>query len=317
MSSTVYVMLSALGVLTVAYVCRDRQVRRHLAETPLAVALRRTSTDDPRHRAEGAGLVQHAVSITPAVGLALVVAGTNAVASAPTPEPVAAAVSVVPVLTPADATSVPVSFDDRDISHMKRALFKRMRAKKAKVSRTLRRANRRINHVKPLSSAPKPNVAKAPKPVVATVKPAPVHHVPTPRKPVSTSAPKPVPRTTVTPKATGTVRTRIISIAKTALGLPYVYGAETPGVAFDCSGLTEWVFSKVGVNLPRTSQDQYRSARRVSTPRPGDLVFYLGSGGAYHVGIFYKPGYMIAAPHTGTDVQIQSIWGSPVYATVL
>lgn len=309
MSSTVYVMLASFGVISVAYICRDRY-RRHLAETPIAVAMRKATPEDPKHRSSQGGLVQQAAAITPAVGLALVVAGTNAVTPIPTsPEPAVASVSVVPVLTPpAHAATVPTSFNDADIPQMKRALLERMRAKKAKVSRTLRR--RHI--VKYVPSVPK-HVAQAPKPVV--VKPAPVHHVPTPRKPVSTSSPKP--RPVVTPKATGSVRDRVISIAKTAIGLPYVYGAETPGVGFDCSGLTEWVFSRVGVNLPRTSQDQYRSARRVSSPQPGDLVFYVNSSGAYHVGIFYRPGYMIVAPHTGTDVQIEGIWGSPVYASVL
>lgn len=300
MSSTVYMILSAVGVLSLAHVCRDRRY--------------------PRHRADSPSLAQHATSaatsaVTPAVGLALVVAGSNAITAPVGASEPAAAVSVVPVWTPADPASVPVSFADaHDIPHPKRALAERMRARKARVSRTLRRTR----HVKyHLSSAPKPVVHQAPKPV--TVKPAPVHHVPTPRKPVSThiSKPKPKPRPAVTPKATGSVRDRIISIAKTAIGLPYVYGAETPGVAFDCSGLTEWVFSKVGVNLPRTSQAQYRVAHRVSTPRPGDLVFYLNSTGAYHVGIYYKPGYMIVAPHTGTVVQIESIYGSPVYASVL
>jgi cell wall-associated NlpC family hydrolase len=41
--------------------------------------------------------------------------------------------------------------------------------------------------------------------------------------------------------------------------------------------------------------------------QPGDLVFF-GSP-AYHVGIYIGGGRMIAAPHTGTVVQIQAVYG--------
>lgn len=304
MSSSVYVLL-VVAVLAVAYFCRDRRSRQHLAETPLAVALRKPTPEDPKHRVDdGPGIVQQAVVLTPAVGLALVVAGSNALV-APTNEPVTpttATITVVPASTPADATSVPIDNKQevRDLAALKRQLMARKQAMKKRVSRTVRRTHKTTTPAKP----------------TPVVKPHPVTRVPAPRKPVvAKPAPKPAP--VVKAAATGGIRDRIISIAKTQLGLPYVYGAEKPGVAFDCSGLTEWVFSKVGINLPRTSQDQYRAARRISTPQPGDLVFYLNSSGAYHVGIFYKPGYMIVAPHTGTDVQVETIWGSPVYATVL
>lgn len=298
MSSNLNVLLAVFGVLAVAFACRDRHLRQHRAETPLTVALRKPTPEEPRHKAEGGpGLVQQAAAITPAVGLALTVAASNAVATpTSTPEPTTATITVVPASTPApDAAAVP----DRDIPSMRQALLDRMRAKKTRVSRTVRR-----KHVETPVAAPpvRPRIPAQRKP------PAPA--------PARIVAKQPTPKHAVAP-VTGGVRDRIITYAKSQIGLPYVYGAEQPGVAFDCSGLTQWVFSKVGVHIPRTSQEQYRVSRHVDNPQPGDLVFYLGAGGAYHVGIYYKSGYMIVAPHSGTDVQIESIWGSPVYATVL
>jgi cell wall-associated NlpC family hydrolase len=66
-----------------------------------------------------------------------------------------------------------------------------------------------------------------------------------------------------------------------------------------------------GVSLSHSAAAQQESGRRVSLSdlEPGDLVFW-GSP-AYHVGIYVGGGRILDAPHTGTDVQIQSIWGSP------
>jgi cell wall-associated NlpC family hydrolase len=47
----------------------------------------------------------------------------------------------------------------------------------------------------------------------------------------------------------------------------------------------------------------------LSALQPGDLVFW--GNPAYHVAIYIGGGRVIAAPHTGTVVQIQTIWGSP------
>lgn len=99
-----------------------------------------------------------------------------------------------------------------------------------------------------------------------------------------------------------------IAIAQTELGKPYSYGAEGPG-AFDCSGLIQWVYSHVGITMPRTAAAQQAATTPVSSPRPGDLVFW--GTPATHVGLVIGGGKMIAAPHTGAKVQIQSIYGTP------
>ncbi len=64
----------------------------------------------------------------------------------------------------------------------------------------------------------------------------------------------------------------VVNIARSLLGIAYVYGGETPA-GFDCSGFTQYVYRKAGVTIPRTASAQQRAATRVSSPKPGDLVF--------------------------------------------
>ena len=97
-----------------------------------------------------------------------------------------------------------------------------------------------------------------------------------------------------------------VRFAYAQLGKPYQYGASGPG-SYDCSGLTMRAWEAAGVSLPHNAAAQQGQIRYVSAGnlQPGDLIFF-GSP-AYHVGIYIGSGRMIAAPHTGTVVQIQSV----------
>ncbi|HEV8564078.1 MAG TPA: NlpC/P60 family protein [Actinomycetota bacterium] len=104
-----------------------------------------------------------------------------------------------------------------------------------------------------------------------------------------------------------------ILAAKSVLGVPYVWGAADPNVGFDCSGLTSWAWGQAGVYLPHSSQAQYDYLPHVdaSDIAPGDILFFYTP--ISHVGLFTGGNTMIAAPHTGTVVQYQSIdWGNVV-----
>lgn len=81
---------------------------------------------------------------------------------------------------------------------------------------------------------------------------------------------------------------RLLELAAKHLGTPYRYGGQTPG-GFDCSGFAKYIFSQMGVNLPRTAASQAKMG--VEVPReqimPGDLVYFrCGGGGIDHVGIY-------------------------------
>jgi surface antigen len=84
-------------------------------------------------------------------------------------------------------------------------------------------------------------------------------------------------------------------------GYPYVFGGETPETSFDCSGLTKWAYKIVGVELPRTAQQQYDSMRHIalSEAEAGDLVFftntYATSDYITHVGIIVDSNTMYHA----------------------
>ncbi|WP_051217827.1 C40 family peptidase [Nocardioides insulae] len=114
---------------------------------------------------------------------------------------------------------------------------------------------------------------------------------------------------------------KALRIVKNQKGDPYRYGASGPG-SFDCSGLVNYAYRKAGFKgTPRTSSQQAGWAKRIKRKhlRPGDLVFFTGSGGVYHVGIFSGRARggapkMINAPYSGTRVRTEKIWGNNWFA---
>lgn len=93
-------------------------------------------------------------------------------------------------------------------------------------------------------------------------------------------------------------------------GVPYRYATSTPGVNFDCSGLTKYAWGKAGVYLPHQSRQQYASIPHVSqsAAQPGDLLFYYSP--ISHVGVYLGGGQLVHAPATGDVVKISSVnWG--------
>jgi cell wall-associated NlpC family hydrolase len=114
---------------------------------------------------------------------------------------------------------------------------------------------------------------------------------------------------------------RVVHIAASRKGAKYKWGAEGPR-RFDCSGLTHWVFARVGKHLPRVSEDQYRHTRHIARRhrRKGDLVFFHHrvrhhhrARTVYHVGIYAGHGMMWDAPHTGARVRKEHIWSHKVW----
>ena len=105
-------------------------------------------------------------------------------------------------------------------------------------------------------------------------------------------------------ESTRTLAQRSVDIAAQYVGTPYVYGGSSPS-GFDCSGFTSFVYSQLGVTLPRTSYSQSFAGIPVqkSELMPGDLVFFNTSGGGIsHVGIYSGNGMFIHSPIPGYSV---------------
>lgn len=104
-----------------------------------------------------------------------------------------------------------------------------------------------------------------------------------------------------------------VAAARRAIGIPYVWGGENLKLGVDCSGLCWAAYRTQGVQLPRTSQEQYKTGTHVAKGHeiPGDLVFSYpnesGVPGPGHVVMAIGNGKCIAAPHTGALVQIEDL----------
>lgn len=91
--------------------------------------------------------------------------------------------------------------------------------------------------------------------------------------------------------------------------MPYVWGGESRREGgFDCSGLIWAAYRNAGVSIGRTTYQQIHDGHAVNwrrqALRPGDLVF---TNHGDHVVMYAGHGKVIAAPHTGTDVQVQEL----------
>jgi cell wall-associated NlpC family hydrolase len=102
-----------------------------------------------------------------------------------------------------------------------------------------------------------------------------------------------------------------VDLAQQHLGVPYVWGGESPS-GFDCSGLIQYVYRQLGVNLPRVAADQAQAGQPVASLAdavPGDLVAF--NDPVDHIGIYAGNGLMVVAPKTGDVVKVQAIYKEP------
>ncbi|MFE9834037.1 NlpC/P60 family protein [Streptomyces sp. NPDC005551] len=104
-----------------------------------------------------------------------------------------------------------------------------------------------------------------------------------------------------------------INAALAQVGKPYQWGGTGPN-AFDCSGLMQYAYKKVGVRLPRVSQAQMKVGKGVKRKdvRPGDLMF-PHSG---HVVMYIGDGKIVEAPRTGLDIRVAPVSTYGKYAAI-
>jgi len=108
-----------------------------------------------------------------------------------------------------------------------------------------------------------------------------------------------------------TVRNEIVETAEGFIGLPYQWGGSSVEEGFDCSGLTMAVYQLNGLNLPRSSRDQYVIGSPIERTElaKGDLVFFATKARqkVSHVGVYTGDGRFIHAPGKGKTIRVDSL----------
>lgn len=107
---------------------------------------------------------------------------------------------------------------------------------------------------------------------------------------------------------------RVLQTADRYVGIPYVWGGNTPQSGFDCSGFTRYVFAQHGVQLPRTAREQAHSGEPVAVDfgalRPGDILLFAEPNEAIsHVAIYVGDGRMIHASSARGEVGYLDLGG--------
>ena len=128
--------------------------------------------------------------------------------------------------------------------------------------------------------------------------------------------PKPAPQPKPKPKSKADIKrergAKIVRAARSRIGDPYVWGGTGPH-SFDCSGLVVWAHQQLGINIPRTSQDQIAGGHAVARKnlQPGDIVAFYGD--ASHVGVYSGHNKVIHAPYEGQTVREVALSSMPYY----
>lgn len=104
---------------------------------------------------------------------------------------------------------------------------------------------------------------------------------------------------------------RVIGTAQEYVGVPYRYGGTSPVSGFDCSGFTQFVFRRQGVELPRTAAEQAQVGAAVSPDwravAPGDLVMFEENGRIGHVAIYAGRNRIIHSSSSGGGVRFDDL----------
>jgi cell wall-associated NlpC family hydrolase len=117
----------------------------------------------------------------------------------------------------------------------------------------------------------------------------------------------------------GDLLARVIAFAYARIGTPYQWGGDGSNGYYDCSGFTMRAYEQAGVQLPRTSRQQYLASPHVAQDnlQAGDLLFWAYNTSypatIHHVAIYLgrdtaSVEWMIDAPHTGATIQVRRVY---------
>jgi len=125
-------------------------------------------------------------------------------------------------------------------------------------------------------------------------------------------APEEPPLPRLSPRDGDSLRANLVDTAGNYLGVPYLWGGAS-GAGFDCSGLTMAIYRLNGLQLPRSSRDQFAKGSPVPLEeiQKGDLLFFAtgSSGTVSHVGIYIGGESFIHAPKRGRMISKAQLAG--------
>ncbi len=102
----------------------------------------------------------------------------------------------------------------------------------------------------------------------------------------------------------------VVSIAYSLVGSPYISGSNGP-YGFDCSGFVQYVYSRVGKSVSRSSYTQAYDGVGVSyaNAQPGDILNWGHGGAVTHSALYVGNGLMIHATNPSQGVVVSSVSG--------
>jgi cell wall-associated NlpC family hydrolase len=107
------------------------------------------------------------------------------------------------------------------------------------------------------------------------------------------------------------LRDELVETARRYIGTPYLWGGASPETGFDCSGFAMAVYQLNGLDLPRTSREQFDAGIPKEQDRlvKGDLVFFSVRRGdpVSHVGVYAGEGWFIHAPGRGRKIRMDAL----------
>jgi cell wall-associated NlpC family hydrolase len=99
-------------------------------------------------------------------------------------------------------------------------------------------------------------------------------------------------------------------MAKQQIGIKYQFGGNTPQRGFDCSGLVEYLYAKMGKKMPHGTTYLKTMGKPISIQKikKGDLIFFKPEGQISHVGVYLGDGVMIHSPKSGKNVTVLEVF---------
>lgn len=106
-------------------------------------------------------------------------------------------------------------------------------------------------------------------------------------------------------------RDSLVQLATSQVGVRYRWGAVSPGKAFDCSGLVQWVMANFNLAVPRTSRDQAQLGMEIpkdpAQMLPGDLLYFADGRTVDHIGIYIGEGRYVHAANRRKGVVVSDL----------